>query len=133
MTATRAVVPVVGAAIRRDDGAILAALRSSEMSTPNQWEFPGGKVEPGETHGECLVRELREELAVDIEVGEHVGLGVVDRPGRQIRLDVYECRILAGVPTASEHAELRWVSPDELPQLDWAEADMPIVRILASQ
>lgn len=117
---------VVGAAIIGPDG-VLAALRSPTMSTPDVWEFPGGKVERGESPEQALAREIREELAVDVVVGNRLGIVETSR----IRLVVHEVRIVRGTPVANEHSELRWVGPDDLQTLRWAEADRPLLAPLA--
>lgn len=126
------VLDVVGAALRRGDR-WLAAQRGPSMSEPLKWEFPGGKVEPGESDSAALVRELREELGVDIEVGEFVGLGTATRHGRLISLRVYEANLVGGEPVAVEHAGFGWFTKDELAALCWAEADVPVVGQLLSR
>ena len=113
---------VVGAAIVRD-GRCLVAKRSPTMRAPGKWEFPGGKVEVGETPHDALVREISEELGVTIEVGALLGRGTAT----PIVLDVYLAALVAGEPQATEHAELRWIGPDEVEALDWAEADQPVL------
>ncbi|MCB9679658.1 MAG: (deoxy)nucleoside triphosphate pyrophosphohydrolase [Alphaproteobacteria bacterium] len=113
---------VVAAAILQG-GRVLCALRSPTMSTPDRWELPGGKVEPGESDARALVREIREELGVDIEVGGHIGTSVHGR----IELVAYVARLRAGVPRPTEHAEVRWVGPDALHTLQWAPADVPLL------
>jgi 8-oxo-dGTP diphosphatase len=125
------VVAVVGAAIRRHDQ-VLVALRGREMSHAGHWEFPGGKVEEGEEPDESLCRELREELGVSVEVGEYVGRGVVEEAHRTIVLDVYWCELLAGDPYPHEHETIAWLSASELEELQWAEADVPIVAAVTS-
>jgi 8-oxo-dGTP diphosphatase len=121
-------VEVVGAVIRNDQGEILCALRSPHMSLPNLWEFPGGKIDPGETPRETLVREIREELGCDIQVGEMVEDTMHDYPGVTVRLMTFEARITHGTPHPREHAELRWVKVNELESLEWAPADIPAVK-----
>jgi 8-oxo-dGTP diphosphatase len=112
---------VVGVALIRD-GRVLAALRPG---TFGGWEFPGGKVEPGETDRQAAVRELREELGVEAEIGTPLG----EQPmGERYLLRVYTGRITAGEPVCHEHAELRWVSPGELDHLEWLDADRPFLQ-----
>jgi 8-oxo-dGTP diphosphatase len=95
-----------------------------------KWEFPGGKVEPGETDAEALVRECREELGVRVEVGERVGPDVPLAHGRAV-LRVYAVRLLDGdVPRALEHTAMRWLAADELDTVPWLPADRPIVAEL---
>jgi 8-oxo-dGTP diphosphatase len=115
---------VVGAVLRDGGGRVLAARRA----TPPGWEFPGGKVQPGETEPAALARELHEELGVAVEVGERVGPDV-PMPGDRV-LRVWTARVTAGEPTPLEHAELRWLAPDELGTVDWLPADRPVAAAL---
>jgi 8-oxo-dGTP diphosphatase len=124
------VVQVVGAAIVRGDRVLVA--RRSGGPFDGCWEFPGGKVEPGESDLSALVREIREELDLDVVpqafVGEVLLDGVVagGAPGAST-LRVWWARTDGGEPVAREHAELRWVSAGELEQLDWIPADRPLL------
>jgi 8-oxo-dGTP diphosphatase len=94
------------------------------------WEFPGGKVEPGESDIEALIRECDEELGVRIAVGDRVGDDVLLGHGRAV-LRVYTARLLdGGQPQALEHAELRWLAANELNTVAWLPADAPIVAAL---
>ncbi|BCL13849.1 (deoxy)nucleoside triphosphate pyrophosphohydrolase [Micromonospora sagamiensis] len=120
---------VVGAAIVAD-GRVLACARSAPPEVAGRWEFPGGKVEPGESETAALVRECAEELAVRVEVGDRVGRDVRMAHGRSV-LKVYAARLVGGdQPRALEHAEMRWLSADELDTVDWLPADVPIVAAL---
>lgn len=118
---------VVGAALVDAAGRVLAARRRR----PPGWEFPGGKVEPGESEPEALVRECREELGVAVEVGGRLGPDVPVADGVVLR--VWTGRVAAGEPVAHEHAELRWVPVAELGDLDWLPADRPAVTALRAQ
>ncbi len=109
---------VVGVALVVD-GRVLAGLRPGRG-----WEFPGGKVEPGETPAQALVRECREELAVEIEPDRE--LGGASAGGIDLRL--WSARLVAGTPTAGpDHAELRWVGADGLDALDWLPIDRDLL------
>ncbi len=121
------VLQVVGAAIVHE-GRCLAARRGPQMKSPGKWEFPGGKIEPGETPEAALARELIEELSLEIHVETLLGRGRAQIRERIIELDVYGCR-LAGefAPVLTEHAELRWVDAHELHLLDWLAADWPVL------
>lgn len=119
-------VHVVGAAIVAG-GRCLVAQRSPTMSLPLYWEFPGGKVEPGERAEAALVRELREELGVEVSVGRHLGRGRGVVEGRRILLDVYAASLVEGEPRPREHRALRWVGPEEIEELAWPEADLPVL------
>lgn len=120
-------VSVVGAAIVRD-GRVLAARRSAPPEMAGRWEFPGGKVERDETAAQALVRECREELGVEIAVGEWLAAGQV-RAG--LVLDVYLASLRGGEPRPlTDHDELRWLGPAELDELAWLEPDRPAVAAL---
>ena len=123
---SRPTLHVVGAAILHD-GECLIAQRGKQMSLPLQWEFPGGKVERGETAEEALAREVHEEFGVDIEVFELVGEGTSIASDRRIWLEVYRAEIVAGDVEPHEHAAVRWVGANEIDDLDWAEADVPVI------
>lgn len=119
---------IVGAAIisgRR----VLAGARSDPPAAAGRWEFPGGKVEPGEAEMDALVRECDEELGVTIEVGERVGGDVLMAGGRAM-LKVWLATLVDGTPEAREHTELRWLAADELDSVPWLPADAPIVAEL---
>ena len=118
---------VVGAVLRDATGRVLAARRDR----PAGWELPGGKVEPGETEPAALVRELREELGVTVEVGERIGPDVPIGPDFHLR--AWTAALIHGEPAALEHAELRWLAPDELDTVRWLPADRPIIASLATQ
>lgn len=121
---------IVGAAIVAE-GRVLACERSDPPDVAGRWEFPGGKVEPGESEPEALIRECDEELGVLVEVGARVGRDVRLAHGRAV-LKVYVARLVGdAAPQALEHAELRWLGPDELDTVPWLPADAPIVAALA--
>ncbi|MBX7265322.1 (deoxy)nucleoside triphosphate pyrophosphohydrolase [Micromonospora sp. Llam7] len=120
---------IVGAAIIRD-GRVLACARSAPPEVAGRWEFPGGKVEPGESETAALARECAEELAVRVQIGERVGHDVRMAHGRSV-LKVYAARLLHGdQPQALEHSALRWLSAAELDTVAWLPADAPIVAAL---
>jgi 8-oxo-dGTP diphosphatase len=116
---------VVGAAII-DKGRLLAAQRTEPPELAGGWEFPGGKVEPGETEQDALVRECREELGVDVVVGRRVGEDCPLHNGMVMR--VWTAAIVGGEPEAREHAALRWLSAAELFDTPWLPADIPAVK-----
>jgi 8-oxo-dGTP diphosphatase len=102
------------------------------MSLPGKWEFPGGKVEPGETPESALAREISEELGLVVDVGEQLGSGTARAGSKSIRLDVYAARIQSGELVLREHAQIRWATASELASFDWAEADVPSVAPVAA-
>jgi len=123
---------LVVAALVREAGRILMSRRRPDQAMPNLWEFPGGKVEPGEHPEAALVRELREELGCSIEIErieEVVFHAYDDFP---LYMLVYAARIVAGTPQAIEVASFAWVTLRELPSLDLLPADYPLARKLAS-
>jgi 8-oxo-dGTP diphosphatase len=93
------------------------------------WEFPGGKVEPGEDELDALLRECEEELGVGIEVTGRLGGDIVLPSGTAV-LKVWTARLIRGEPQALEHAELRWLSAGELDDVPWLPADAPLVDAL---
>jgi 8-oxo-dGTP diphosphatase len=111
-------------------GRVLACERSAPPEVAGRWEFPGGKVEPGETDAEALARECVEELGVRVEVGARVGPDVPLAHGRAV-LRVYAVTLLDGdQPRALEHTAMRWLGADELHSVPWLPADRPIVAQL---
>ena len=120
-------VQVVGAALVRD-GRVLAARRTSPPHLAGLWEFPGGKVDEGETDAQALVRELREELAVAAEVGARVGPDL--RIGETAVLRVYLATLLEGEPQLLDHDAVRWLAADELDDVPWIPVDAPVVDAL---
>ena len=118
---------VAGVAIVRH-GRVLAARRTHPAELAGRWEFPGGKVDPGESEEAAAVREIREELGCQIEVVRRL-------PGEQpldrgFLLRVYEATLRAGEPIPHEHDAIRWLGPEELDDVDWLAAEMPFVAAL---
>ncbi|HAM24613.1 MAG TPA: DNA mismatch repair protein MutT [Actinobacteria bacterium] len=123
---------VAGAAIFDERGCLLAARRTLPAHVAGKWEFPGGKVEDGETDIEGLRREIYEELGVEIAVGERIGGDWALGPGFVLRL--WRCTITHGEPAPLEdHDELRWLEPGDWFSVDWLPADLPIVELIAAQ
>ena len=121
---------VIVAAIIVLSGRVLACERSAPPEVKGRWEFPGGKVEPGETDRQALVRECAEELGVRVSVGHRVGPDVPLAHGRAV-LRVFAVTLLDGDrPRPLEHSAMRWLAVDELDAVPWLPADRPIVRRL---
>jgi 8-oxo-dGTP diphosphatase len=128
------VIEVVCGVIVDARGRILACRRSLGRHLGGLWEFPGGKVDAGESHEEALRRELGEELGVSVSVGKRFEAVVEWTDGAvSIRLTAFQCRIMEGQPEALEHEEIRWCDPGELAGLEWAEADLPILAEIHSR
>ena len=99
------------------------------MSLPLKWELPGGKIEPNESSEGCLIREIKEELNIDIEIVKNLPSNIHAYPSIVIQLIPFICRQINGVITLKEHSNFKWLSTstNELLDLDWAEADIPIL------
>ena len=124
-------IPVVAAVITRGDR-VLACRRNADREAGGRWEFPGGKVEPGESGAEALVREIREELGVGILVGALLHRGTTPVDGRLVDLSCYWATLTDAAPGSStEHDDIRWFRRHELQSLDWPEPDRPAVALLA--
>ncbi|MFF5129206.1 (deoxy)nucleoside triphosphate pyrophosphohydrolase [Streptomyces syringium] len=120
---------VVGGAVF-DQGRLLAARRSAPPELAGRWELPGGKLEPGESARQALVRELREELGVEVEPLARIDGEWPLKP--PYVLHVWTARLLAGeVRPLQDHDELRWLTPDRVDEVDWLEADRPAVAAAA--
>lgn len=117
----------VAAAIIVKNNKVFAARRKQGKHLAGYWEFPGGKLEKGETPEHCLARELKEELNITTCVGSFVGESVYDYGTKIIRLMAYKVEHLSGDFELIDHDEMRWLAVDELNSVDWAPADIPLV------
>jgi len=125
-------VRVVAAVIERD-GKYLACRRAPHKTLAGLWEFPGGKVESGETDQDALRREIHEELGVNIEVGAYLATSLNKAGDLDIELVAYRAHVIEGdVSASSDHDELGWLTSKELEGIVWAPADVPFVDILNS-
>ena len=112
------------------DEKILVVQRSDKMKLPLQWEFPGGKLEEGESEINCIKREIREEINIEIDVIRKISNSIYDYGDFTINLIPFIARYVSGKIQLAEHKEYTLLSPSELLNLDWAEADLPIVAEL---
>jgi 8-oxo-dGTP diphosphatase len=122
---------VVAALVRRE-GRVLVSRRRADQAMPLLWEFPGGKVEPGEDPEAALVREVREELGCELRVGRIDEVVFHKYPDFDLYMLVYAGVIVDGEPRAVEVAEVAWVEAARLPELDLLPADYPLARALAA-
>lgn len=116
------------AIIINDKNKVFVAQRSSAMHLPLKWEFPGGKVEEDETAEESLIREIKEELGIGIEIIRSLDPNTHAYGDKVIHLIPFIAKIQQGSIHLKEHADYLWLNPNELLDLDWAEADIPIVK-----
>jgi 8-oxo-dGTP diphosphatase len=123
---------LVVAALVRSDGRVLMSRRRADQAMPLLWEFPGGKVEPGEAPADALAREVREELGCEVRVGRIHDVVFHAYAAFDLVMLVYACEITAGEPAAIEVAEVAWIPATELPALDLLPADYPLARALAA-
>ncbi len=123
---------VVACALVDADGRVLLARRPEGRSMAGLWEFPGGKLEPGETPEACLVRELREELGIDTEESCLAPFTFASHAYETFHLlmPLYVCRVWRGLPRPREGQELRWLRPGEMGRLAMPPADLPLVAML---
>lgn len=119
-------VPVTCAIIMKD-GKFLAAQRGATMSQALRWEFPGGKLEAGERERDCVIREVREELGIDIKPIVRLSPNTHRYPDVKIKLIPFLAQYSSGELVLREHADARWFTLEELDRLNWAQADLPIV------
>jgi 8-oxo-dGTP diphosphatase len=122
---------VVAALLRDQQGRVLLSQRRADQSLPLCWEFPGGKVEPGEAPEAALVREIGEELGCQVKVGAIFEVVFHAYPDFDLYMLVYAAEIVAGVPSAKQVAAVAWVPPAEIPGLKLPPADYPLARKLA--
>lgn len=132
-------VNVVCAIIENDKGEIFCCKRGPGRALEGYWEFPGGKIEIGETKEETVVREVREELDSIIEPLEYVGStsytyqDTKEYKGFSINLYYYKCRLVSGNLTLGEHTDAKWMKKSELNQLNFAKADTPIIEKIVKE
>ncbi len=118
----------VACAIIEVGGKVLCTQRSDAMSLPLKWEFPGGKIDEGESPEECLKRELNEELGIEASVGQACPTTTHHYPDFSVTLYPFICEIISGHITLHEHKAMVWLTGEELQALDWAEADLPVIE-----
>lgn len=117
----------VACAIIEQKGTVLAAQRSTSMTLPLKWEFPGGKIEADETAEQCLHRELMEELGISVFIDTALSPATHSYSDFTVTLYPFTCRLAGGSITMYEHHALKWIEPLQMPGLDWAAADLPVI------
>jgi len=120
-------IQVTCALITNNQNQVLVAQRSETMSLPLKWEFPGGKIEADETAEDCLIREIKEELNIEIQIVKALPLNTHAYLKVTIELIPFICKQISGEIILKEHAQYRWLHKNDLLALDWADADVPIV------
>lgn len=118
----------VTCAIIEFENLVLTVQRSSSMSLPLKWEFPGGKIENDESEEECVLREIKEELNLEIAILKRLNSSIFDYPNISIELIPFIAKQVSGQIILNEHAAFKYIEKEELLNLDWAEADIPIVK-----
>lgn len=119
---------VVAAVICNEDNKILIAQRNLKKSQGGLWEFPGGKIEQGETKEQAIIREIKEEMNLDIKVEKYLAEKTFEYPEKVINLIALKCRIISGKIMLNEHEDVKWINKDEFKQFDFAPADSFIVE-----
>ena len=122
----------VVAAVIRDDAGCLFSTQRGYGPWQGYWEFPGGKIEPGEKPEDALQREIQEELATEVDVGQRLRTIEWDYPQFHLTMHCYLCHIRSGSLTLKEHSAARWLRPDELETVRWLPADVQLLPLLRS-
>ena len=123
-------IDVVAAVIQNEEGKILIAQRNLKNSQGGLWEFPGGKIEPNETKEEAIIREIKEEMDIDIEAKKFIGQKVFNYPDKDINLIAIECKQIKGDIKLNEHEDIKWVNKNELRNFNFAPADKFIINAI---
>ena len=119
------IVRVVAAVIRKEDS--IFATQRGYGAFKDGWEFPGGKIEPGETPQEALIREIREELNPEIQVGDLIETVEYDYPDFHLSMDCFWCQVVEGSLELKEHEAARWLNKENLYSVDWLPADISLI------
>ncbi len=118
-------IEVVAAAIYNDEDELFISQRT-DGDFKGLWEFPGGKIEEGETHQQALIREIKEELELNIEVGEFVNTVNYDYPTFHLIMHTYKCKIVSGHLVQNVHSDTKWIKRSEIKNIKWVPADIEV-------
>ena len=116
--------------MRNQNGDVLLVRRAPNQSLSGYWEFPGGKIEDGETPEECLAREIKEELEIIVEVGELITSNKHKYPHGYFELIAYRVKYISGEIVLNDHDDFKWVTIDEMDSYEFPPADIPIIKEL---
>ncbi len=122
------IINVAAGVIKNSEGKILIAQRDLDRAQGGLWEFPGGKLEEGETREDALKREIKEELMIDIEVEKYLDEKTFQYPEKEINLIVLECKLIGGKLKATEHEDVKWINKEELKNYEFVPADLFIIE-----
>ena len=125
----------VAGVIRNEKGEILCTLRDQGKYdyVSFKWEFPGGKIEEGETNEQTLVRELHEELDIDVKINRFIYQVEHDYPDFHLSMAVYGCELVSKQIKMNVHKGIKWLKPENLMELDWAAADLPVAKMVSKK
>ena len=119
---------VVAALIYKDDCVLIAKRATGDNDVINKWEFPGGKVEDGESEKQAIEREIKEEFDIEIKANRYLVNNVHNYPSKTVNLKLYECKYISGEINLHDHFDYKWVNLKELLDYDLATADIPLAR-----
>lgn len=127
------VVAAITKAVNENGETIIFATQRGYGDLKGGWEFPGGKIEAGETPQEALIREIKEELEIDISVGELIDTIEYDYPTFHLSMDCFWTEIMSGDLVLREHAAAKWLTKEELDSVDWLPADITLIEKIKKQ
>lgn len=123
---------VVAALIKKNNDVLIARRSTGDENVLGKWEFPGGKVEPNETEGHAIEREIKEEFELDIKANKYITNNVCEYPTKTVDLRLYECEYISGEFKLHDHSEYKWVNINELLNYDLAPADIPLAKYITN-
>lgn len=127
------VVAAVIRAVNKEGNSVIFATQRGYGEFKDGWEFPGGKIEEGETPQEALKREIREELDTEILVGDLIDTIEYDYPDFHLSMDCFMAEIVSGIPVLKEHESAKWLTKEELDSVEWLPADITIIDLIKSR